>query len=413
MATHSIEVSQPNVVDQVLLIPIADIAQGERLRPVDPVWAAALGQVMQQEGQQTAIEVCRLPSQGGYTLVVGGHRLEGARLTGQAYIRAIVVSNDRDIRRMREVSENVWRQGLGPVDRAAFIAEAVAIHKRRAGVDPTADGRVVGAAARWQNAVKNEAADATVTMTVAYGFTDAVASELGLSASVIERDLMLHRRLAPSLVARLRAARHPVLSNATQLRALAKLDEAAQAQVVKLLTDESASLNYGQPKTVAEAISHPQGPKPAGEKPAANDKRMSAFIGAFSRMGLAEKKGALTQLAGLLPAGFRIVEGPEPRAKAAFPAKHVEYREAALAALDDARALLDGLEEDEIVTGERATELSAVAAELQLTRFTVAGNGFELIDDQQRRAIVDAAVEALGVIDGPIADRLRAAVGAL
>ena len=43
-------------------------------------------------------------------------------------------------------------------------------------------------------------------------------------------------------------------------------------------------------------------------KATAEDRRLSAFIGTFARMALSEKKGALAQLAGMLPAGFSLVE---------------------------------------------------------------------------------------------------------
>jgi hypothetical protein len=40
----------------------------------------------------------------------------------------------------------------------------------------------------------------------------------------------------------------------------------------------------------------------------AEDKRLSTFIGTFARMSLAEQRGALAQLAGMLPAPFKLVE---------------------------------------------------------------------------------------------------------
>ncbi len=46
---------------------------------------------------------------------------------------------------------------------------------------------------------------------------------------------------------------------------------------------------------------------PSREPLADNAKRLSAFIGAFARMGVAERKGALAELKGMLPAGFELV----------------------------------------------------------------------------------------------------------
>lgn len=287
------------VVGQILLIPTRDIDQGERLRDIDPVWAEALGHVMQRERQRTPIEVCRLPGQTRWTLVAGGHRHAGALQVGIEYLRAEVVSANRDDRRMREVSENLWHKGLGPIDRAAFIAEAVAIHKRRAGIDPTADGRVASANARWQKAVSAEAADATETISVAYGWSDQIGEQLGFTGRTIRNDLMLFRRLAPSVVARLKAERHPLATNATQLRALAKLDRELQAQAVDaLLRDDDPA------RSVGEAIKAVEGRRAPPADP--ETKRLSAFIGSFQRMTLAEKRGALLHLIenGLIPHGF-------------------------------------------------------------------------------------------------------------
>ena len=358
-------------LDDFILVRTDEVDEGERLRPVDPVWAAALGKVMLREGQRTPVEICRLPGRNRWTLVSGGHRLAGAKAEGIEHLRAEVVSADRDSRRLREVSENLWRRDLQPVDRAAFVAEAVAIHKRRAGIDPARDGRVASAQARWQQQVKDEAADATVTMTVAYGFTDRVAAELGLSSSSIERDLMLYKRLPASLVERLRRRRHPVLGNASQLRALAKLDALAQEQVVAAL--ESTVRGDGKPLTVAQALETIGTGKPAADPEA---KRLSAFIGAFSRMGLAEKKAALAELGALLPSPFRLTQGEPPRS--ALPADHVRYREETLAAIDTAREVIDGIVEDDILPGDRGSDLHRVSSELQLARFTIGGNGFAL-----------------------------------
>lgn len=306
-----------DVLSDFVLIRTDQIDVGDRLRPIDETWAAALGQMMRRDGQDTPIQVCQLPGRDRWMLVAGGHRLAGAVSAEIEYLRAEVVGAGRDDRRLREVRENLWRSALSPIDRAAFIAEAVSIIKRRAGVDPSADGRAASANARWQKQIATEAEDATATIAVAYGWSDQVGEQIGLSDRTVRNDLMLYRRLAPSLIERLRDARHPILSNSSQLRSLAKLDERAQETVVSLLIVPGASLNYAQPKTIGDAIAHPLGPKPAAAKPDAETKRLSAFIGAFQRMSLAEKRGALAQLAGQLPAGTRIVDGAGSQAVSA------------------------------------------------------------------------------------------------
>jgi len=284
----------PEVVDQVVLLPVDAIDDSDRLRPIDPVWAAALGRIRAVEGEDEPISVCRLPGRPGWKLIAGGHRLAGARLEGWSHIKAVVRSADALERRRREVSENLWRKGLDPLDRAAFVAELHELLRAKAGLEPVADGRAVSIAVRWQKALRAEAADTNDTMSLVYGFTTEIGASLDLTKRSIERDLQLHRRLAPDVAAMLR--RHPVGRNAAQLRALTKLSEADQRRAAGMIL-------CGEAKTASEAIALLAG----RTKPAAEDKRLSAFIGAFERMGTAERRAALKTLAGLkLPKGVTL-----------------------------------------------------------------------------------------------------------
>ena len=346
---------------------------GERLRQVDMIWAEALGQVMLREGQRTPIEICRLPGSSRWTLVAGGHRFAGAQKAGIEYLRAEIVYADRDMRRSREISENLWRNDLAPLDRAAFIAEAVAIQKRRAGIDPNKDGRAVSAAIRWQKQVQDEAEDATATIAVAYNLSAELVEAIGLSARTIRDDLMLYRRLPASVVEHLRRYDHPILYHFGQLKALAKLDQATQERVVTRLTDEREDRAA---RDVGEALAQLGLGTKAATDP--ETKRLSTFIGAFSRMGLAEKKGALAQLAGMLPAGFSLVEGEQKPARPAYSVDHERYRDEALEQIDTVRELIAGLEEDEAIPGDRGADLYSMGARLALTRMSIAGSGFEL-----------------------------------
>lgn len=370
----------PVVAGEIIIVDPRRIRMGERLRAVDLTWAEAIGTAIERDGQITPIDVCPVYDDPAcdYELAgPGGHRLQGALIREHDGIEARVVSSDRDVQRRREAAENLFRRANDPMERAAAIAELVRISKQRAGVDPQKDGRTVSAAVRWQKAVKTEADDANVTMTVAYGFTAEVAGELGLSASTIERDLMLYRRLAPSLLARLRDAKHPVAKNAGQLRALAKLDDDAQLKAVGNLTrhaNELSTFHGTKPiATVAEALAVGQPGAKAADPEA---KRLSTFLGTFQRMGLAEKKGALAHLTGMLPAGFALVEGPLP--KLGFSPQHETCREESLTAIDEAREAIDGLVEDELLDADRLATFERVALNLQLARVTIAGNGFDL-----------------------------------
>jgi hypothetical protein len=309
MAANPIEVGAPDIVDQVVLLPVDQIDMGERLRPVDRVFAEGIGRSMLVDGQITPIDVCRLPGRENWTLVAGGHRLEGARIVGMQYLRAIVVSADRADRRMREISENLLRRGLDPIERATFIADMYDLLRARSGVAANASPQQVAANARWQKVVKNEADDTSAIVADVYGWTDEIAETAGFSRRTIEYDLMLHRRLAPRTVELLRKHNHPLLTNASQLRQLARLDEAEQTGVAEYLCWPGKALGGAQPKSVADALALQRNAPKQTRSP--EEKRLSAFIGSFARMSLAEKKGALDQLGGMTPKGSGIGGLPE------------------------------------------------------------------------------------------------------
>lgn len=336
----SIKSDGPDVVGEILLIPVDQIDRSNRLRPIDDAWAAALGGIMLAEGQKTNVEVCRLPGQSRYTLVTGGHRHAGAEFVGMTHLRAELVTADAAERKLREVSENLHRRDLAPLDRATFIAELAELHRLRAGLSSGQDGRVASANARWQKALSDEADDAKVTMTLAYGWNDALAEHLGFSPATIKRDLLLVRRLAPSVIEALRKADHPILTNAAQLRALAQLDGFEQANATQRLLDGA--------KTVAEAKGEAAQAKP-------DEKRLNSFLGAFGRMGVTEKKGALEQLVPMLPAGWSLSDKDAPSSPAQMKA-----------ALQTAFHVIINLQAGEGVDDE---ELEEVRKAIQFTLF--------------------------------------------
>lgn len=279
--------ADPAIVEQIVLLPVDQIDDSGRLRPVDPVWAATLGRIMAVDGQDEPVSVCRLPGRSGWKLIAGAHRLAGARAQGWEEIRAVVKSADALDRRRREVSENLWRKGLDPLDRAAFVAELHEVLRARAGIDAATSPQSSAAAVRWQKVLKDDAADASLTVRLAYDLAEEAASQVGLSRPTIFRDLELHRRLSPSVAALLRT--HPVGRNAAQLRALTKLSEADQKRAADMILQ-------GRVKSAGEAVALMAGKV----QPSAEAKRLSAFIGALQRMGRAERKAALKTVRQLL-----------------------------------------------------------------------------------------------------------------
>lgn len=95
-----------------VLLRTEEIERGERLRDIDQVWADALGGVMAREGQKTPIEVCRLPGRPKWTVVVGGHRHRGAEIHEIEYLKAEIVSANRDDRRLRRSPLVTWNLAI-------------------------------------------------------------------------------------------------------------------------------------------------------------------------------------------------------------------------------------------------------------------------------------------------------------
>lgn len=276
------DVAEPMVAGEIVLLPVGDIDMGQRLRAVDDVWAQALGAVMVREGQQTPIEVCRarpgsvLP----YSLVAGAHRLRGSLIEGMELIEARIVSGSDAHRRQREISENLWRRDLDPIDRAAFIAELVTLKRQAAGIKDTSHRD-----ASVPRAVREEAQRTLDTMSNVYGFTVEVAADLGLSDRTLRRDLLLYRSLRPSVIELLRENRHPILKNAAQLRQLAKLEPGEQERVAARMIDQG----FGAPKSVADAVLLVRGTNRPVTDPAF--KRFNTILGTLARMDAKELRG--------------------------------------------------------------------------------------------------------------------------
>ncbi|MFQ3665553.1 MAG: ParB N-terminal domain-containing protein [Sphingomonadaceae bacterium] len=220
--------------ESVLSVPIASVEVGLRIRPVDQAWAEALSRFIAADGQLTPIEVCRLPGRQLWTLVSGAHRLEAARLLGWQTIRAVEVSNDAQERRVREVSENLLRRDLTPIDRSAFVGELYELARARAGGGTP---QQLLAKARWgrqnRKAAKIEGDNASAILAQAYDLTADAVERVGLSRRSVYRDLLLYKGLAPDLKERLRALADG--GNAAVLRRLAALPFDQQRDLVAMV----------------------------------------------------------------------------------------------------------------------------------------------------------------------------------
>lgn len=80
---------QLNEVESVVSVETRLIDSGPRLRPIDMVWAQALGELMLREGQRTPIDICVNADGTRFELAgAGGHRLAAAQLAGIQHLKA-------------------------------------------------------------------------------------------------------------------------------------------------------------------------------------------------------------------------------------------------------------------------------------------------------------------------------------
>jgi ParB-like chromosome segregation protein Spo0J len=253
--------------DQVFQINPAEVRVGERIGLFWPEKAAALGALMQRDGQDTPIRVFWNQIAGSWQLITGLHRLQGARGLGLQWIDAIEKKGSAaDFLRM-EASENLHRRDFGPLERAMFIrALADDAEARWSGEHEGLSAQQIGQVKRWERerakapgivradqAAAMESEYSAVTLSGLYGWQEEVAESLGLSARSIRRSLLIHRQLiAPfdrelvDLLARTELGQ----KQAALFELAAIVDESTRSLVIDTIVGDEA----GELKSVADAM---------------------------------------------------------------------------------------------------------------------------------------------------------------
>jgi uncharacterized ParB-like nuclease family protein len=113
-------------------IPVDLVDVEDRLRPVNGDYVAEIAQSFEEKGgegrgQITPIEVREAGETGRFRLISGAHRLAAARQSGWKAIAASVIRCTNDEARLREIDENLIRNDLSSLDRAAFMIEREAV----------------------------------------------------------------------------------------------------------------------------------------------------------------------------------------------------------------------------------------------------------------------------------------------
>lgn len=291
-AAKSVEVPTPGPADETIeKIAIADIKVADRLRPVSDAHVQWFVADMWRNGQLQPIEVCREGK--GYRLVDGAHRLPAADRLGWTKINAIVRDHETLGRKQREISANLVRHELSPLDRAAFVGEQYQLMLVEKGINLGDHKQKMGGLA-FSARLKAEAGEAGEMISSAYDLQDQIADQVGLTKRTIQNDIALYRGLEPEIVAQLRET--PIGTKTTQLLRLAKMPAKERKAVV-------AALVKGTAKSVSEAETLVGGGR--AERPA--EAKLKVALNAFERLGMAERAQFLTAIATRqLPKGFAV-----------------------------------------------------------------------------------------------------------
>lgn len=210
------------------LVPVAEIQDLNRLRPVSEAGVEALKASIAETGvMKDAIHVRRKKG-GVLVLIAGAHRLEAARQLGWTEIEAKVwVDVTDDWSRLMEIDDNLAGAEMGPLDTAVFLAARKAVYER---LHPETKRGLAGALARHS---------ATDIMSVA-SFAATTAEKFGLSDRHVRRLVEIGTSLSRDELRWLRASKAPI--RLTDLQALARIgDDRERSQVCILLSNGAKS----------------------------------------------------------------------------------------------------------------------------------------------------------------------------
>lgn len=202
-------------------VPIASILVGERARPIDEDHAAAIAASMVDRGLINPLTVRSTPAANGgktpLTLVAGGHRLRAAELNGWEEIDVIVVSADAVEAQLIELSENIYRNELNPLDRALFVLKFREVYEEKFGKIERGGDR------------KSKGHDAPLIFAPGRAISERVQARLGISQDTYKRATRIGQKLTPALRAAVRGT--PAENDQKELLKLAKLPADDQARV--------------------------------------------------------------------------------------------------------------------------------------------------------------------------------------
>tara|TARA_R110002020_G_scaffold185004_1_gene382470 strand:+ start:4316 stop:5152 length:837 start_codon:yes stop_codon:yes gene_type:complete len=242
-------------------IPVASIDVGARLRQTDPAWVEALAVMIRDQGLLQPVAVVAEKNE-RYSLIAGAHRLAAVISLGVETIDARVTQaawiKDQE-RRLQEILENVARNELNKLDRAANLAELKSLYE-----DLHPDSRHGGD--RRSQASKNKRENQNEV----FAFCSETAERVGLSRRSIELAISIWNGLSPD--SRKRLPGTDLANHQASLKTLSGLDAALQKKVLDLLLSDPAGAD-----DLDEAISIAMGVKAEPDSDAVLRRALTGF----------------------------------------------------------------------------------------------------------------------------------------
>jgi ParB family chromosome partitioning protein len=254
-------------------IPLDRIDVGERLRKVDPDYAAWIAASMAEIGQITPIEVRPVGHANAhrYRLTAGEHRLEGAKLNAWPDIEARVVKATDLQAELREIVENLVRHELNALDRATALARMQAVYEA---LNPETVRGKAGAEARWHAKTK-------------LGFASATTDKLRMSKTDFNRAVRRHNKIVPDV--REKIAGTWIAAKGVELDALVRLEPDEQRKAVKLMLQAAHPAS-----SVAAAVKAIRGVIPAVQT--VDDQQYEKLLGAWRKAGAKARREFIDHL---------------------------------------------------------------------------------------------------------------------
>jgi len=219
-------------------IALSKIQLGDRLRDIDEGQAEAIAASISEHGLINPISIRSTPASkgGSYTIIAGAHRYRALQLLDFADTECFVFKVRAEEAQLLELTENLHRNELSALDRAAFVNKYREIFEQTVGKIERHSERNP-----WGQLVPSDKPS----------FSAEVGMRLGLHPRSAKRLNQIAQKLHPQVKAALRNT--PIADNQSQLLKLARMPQTEQKRIARAYSElgdfsKAVSLASDKPK---------------------------------------------------------------------------------------------------------------------------------------------------------------------